>query len=443
MFQTFKNAWKIEELRKKILYTLLIIVIFRLGAAMPSPFVDAVALSSNMNTESTIFGFFDLLTGNSFSSATLFALGPTPYINASIIIQLLQVVIPALERWSKEGEEGRRKMNKLTRYVTIGLSLMLSFVYYIMLRNNGALMYTEGFAMWFSAIVIIAGLTAGAILVMWLAEQIDAKGIGNGMSLMIFVGIVSGFTNAIQQVIVYFQLAAGTYVTNPVTGATAAAQPWYYVAVPVIILMFAAMFVLIVTTHSAERRIPVQYAKRVVGRKMYGGQSTNIPIKVNMTGVLPVIFASAFLSLPGTILEFFNIQKPFWRSFLGFFSPDNWGYAILYALLILGFNFFYVTVQYNPVQMANDLRKNSGMIPGIRPGKPTADFISKVISKITFIGGIFLILVATLPIVISILTGINIALGGTSILIVVGVALEISNTLESYMLMRHHKGFLE
>lgn len=449
MFQTFKNAWKIEELRKKILFTLFILIIFRLGAAIPSPFVDAAALADSMKDNSaTIFGFFDLLTGNSFSQATLFALGPTPYINASIIIQLLQVVIPALERWSKEGEEGRRKMNKLTRYVTVGLSLMLSFVYFIMLRNSGVLFYREGFAGWFSAAVIIAGLTAGGILVMWLAEQIDAKGIGNGMSLMIFVGIVAGFTSTIQQLIAYFQMAAGTYV-NPTTGQVVAAEPWLFVAVPIIVLMFAAMFVLIVATHSAERRIPVQYAKRVVGRKMYGGQSTNIPIKVNMTGVLPVIFASAFLSLPATILAFFDIKSTFWQNLLGFFNPDNWGYAILYALLILGFNFFYVTVQYNPVQMANDLRKNSGAIPGIRPGKPTADFISKVISKITFIGGLFLILVATLPIIVTIVTQsatgmpINISLGGTSILIVVGVALEISNTLESYMLMRHHKGFLE
>jgi preprotein translocase subunit SecY len=448
MFQTFRNAWKIDDLRKKILYTLLILMIFRLGSALPSPFVDAVALGSAMQDRSgTIFGFFDLMTGGNFSSAAIFALGPTPYINASIIIQLLQVVIPALERLAKEGEEGRKKLNKITRYVTIGLSLVLSFVYFIMLQGNGVLFYTkeDGFAYYFSAAVIIAGLTAGAMLVMWLADQIDAKGIGNGMSLLIFVGIVAGFASAIAQIIGYIQLAGGTYV-DPTTGTAQAAQPWMYVAVPLIVLMFFGMFVLIIVTHSAERRIPVQYAKRVVGRKMYGGQSTNIPVKVNMTGVLPVIFASAFLSLPVTIRDFVpgitETTTPGWWAFLSFFATDNWGYAIFYALLIIAFNYFYVTVQYNPLQMANDLRKNSGMIPGIRPGKSTADFIAKVISKITFIGGIFLVLVATLPIIVTKVSGLNIALGGTSILIVVGVALEITNTLESYMLMRHHKGFL-
>ncbi len=440
MFQTFKNAWKIDDLRKKILFTALIIVIFRFGAAVVVPFINGEVLQASLNTEGTVFGFFNLMTGGSFSNATLFALGVTPYINASIIIQLLQVVIPALERWSKEGEEGRRKANLVTRYTSIGISLLLSFIYYLMVSRQSALYYTEGFAKYFSAAVIICSFTAGSVLLMWLGEQIDSKGIGNGISLIIFAGILSNLANVFPQIVTYFKIAAGSYSYN---GVSYPAQPAYFVLVPLIVLMFAAMFVLIVVVTSAERRIPVQYAKRVVGRKMYGGQATNIPIKVNMTGVLPVIFASAFMSLPGTIKDFFAINSGFWGTFLGWFNTNNWGYALLYALLILGFNFFYVAVQYNPVQIANDLRKNSGTIPGIRPGKPTSDFIARVVSKITLIGGFFLILVAILPIIVTKLTGIQISLGGTSVLILVGVALEISNTLESYMLMRHHKGFLE
>ena len=444
MFQTFRNAWKIIDLRKKILFTIFIIIIFRLGAALPSPFVDATILAGQFEDQTMIFGFLDLITGGSFSQATIFALGVTPYINASIIIQLLQVVIPALERWSKEGEEGRKKINLVTKFTSLALAIGLSVVYYFLLKNppkgESPLQYTEGFAGWFSAIAIIAGLTAGAILINWLADQIDAKGIGSGMSLMIFAGIISGFAGAGMQLTRYFQVAAGTF---EVDGVVQDAQPWYYVIVPVVLIIFAVMFFLIIITNAAERRIPVQYAKRVVGRKMYGGQNSNIPIKVNMTGVLPVIFASAFLSLPGTIQGFAKITTGFWASFLGFFTPDNWGYAVLYAVLIIGFNYFYVTIQYNPIQMANDLRKNSGMIPGIRPGQPTTTFISKVISKITFIGGIVLMLIAITPIVITKLTEVQVPLGGTSMLIVVGVALEISNTLESYMLMRHHKGFLE
>ena len=444
MFQTFRNAWKIDELRKRIIYTLFVLLIFRLGAAIVVPFIDASVLQSSMSTDGTIFGFFDLMTGGSFSNATLFALGVTPYINSSIIIQLLQIVFPSLEALAKEGEEGRKKLTKITRYAAIGIALLLSYIYYVMVKRQGALVYTEGFAGVYSAFIIVFSFTAGAVLLMWLGEQIDSKGIGNGISLLIFTGIISGLISALAQIVTYVKLGLGTY------SESFDAVPAYLWLVPIIILMFAAMFVLIVAVNSAERRIPVQYAKRVVGRKQYGGQSTNIPIKVNMTGVLPVIFASAFLSVPGTIKDFFGIDEGFWGTFLGWFKTSGWGYAVLYALLILGFNYFYTAVQYNPMQIANDLRKNSGTIPGIRPGKPTAEFIARVVSKITFIGGVFLILVAILPIVITNITaailggsGINISLGGTSVLIVVGVALEISNTLESYMLMRHHKGFLE
>jgi preprotein translocase subunit SecY len=437
MFQTFKNAWKIEELRKRIIFTLMILLIFRLGAAIVVPFIDVKTLAAGLKASSgSIFGFFDLMTGGSFSEATLFALSIQPYINASIIINLLQVAIPALERLSKEGESGRDKINLITRYATIGISLMLSIVYYFLAKRSGALVYTEGFSGIFSAIVIVLCFTGGSMLLMWLGEQIDDKGIGNGISLLIFTGIISSMIRVFPQIIYYFQIASGK-----VPGVQP--QPFLYVAVPVIIVMFFGMLVLIVVVTNAERKIPIQYAKRVVGRKMYGGQSTHLPIKVNMTGVLPVIFASSILSVPGTIKDFFSINSGFWSSVLGFFSINNWGYAVFYALLIIAFNYFYVSVQYQPMQMANDLRKNSGTIPGIRPGKPTADFIQRVLSKITLIGGIFLVLVATLPILIEKTTSVAISLGGTSILIVVGVALEISSTLESYMLMRHHKGFLE
>ena len=429
MFQTFKNAWKIEDLRKRILFTLLILAIFRLGSAIPVPFVDAKALQEELSTSSgSIFGFFDLMSGGGFSDATLFALGVSPYINSSIIIQLLQVVFPSLERLSQEGEEGRKKLSRITRYCAVGLSVLLAVMYWLLAKRTGALVYTKGFAGVYSAIVVIGTFAAGAMTLLWLGEQIDAKGIGNGVSLLIFTGIVSNMSRVIELLIYYFQAAK--------------ASPILYALIPLVVVLFIAMFIAIVATNAAERRIPVQYAKRVVGRKMYGGQSSYIPIKVNLSGVMPVIFASSLLSIPATIKDMFNI-KGNWGTFLGWFGTSSWGYALLYALLIIAFNYFYVAIQYNPVQIANDLRKNSGTIPGIRPGQPTSQFISKVISKITIIGAVFLVLIAVLPIVITKLTGIQIALGGTSILILVGVALEISQTLESYMLMRHHKGFLD
>lgn len=441
MFRTYINAWKIDDLRKKIIFTLFVLLIFRLGSAIVVPFIDATIFQKTIAaSQGTIFGFFDMMTGGSFSQATLFALSVTPYINASIIINLLQIVIPSLERLSKEGEEGRQKINRITRYASIVLSVALAVIYFFLVKRNGALIYTTGFQLYFSAAVIILSFTAGAMLLMWLGEQVDTKGIGNGISILIFTGIVSNLPNVAKQIAVYWQIAGGNYTAG---GVTYTARPSYYALVPIIILIFAAMFVMVVFMNSAERRIPIQYAKRVVGRKMYGGQNTFFPIKVSMTGVLPVIFASAILSVPGTIKDFFGITEGGWSVFLGWFTPNNWGYAILYALMILGFNYFYVSVQYDPIKIANDLRKNSGGIPGIRPGEPTSTFIQRSISKITFIGGVFLIIIAIAPIIISITTGINISLGGTSLLIIVGVALEIQQTLDSYMLMRHHKGFLE
>ena len=439
MFETFRNAWKIEDLRKKLLYTLLVIVIFRLGCAIPVPFIAPEALQGWVAGQSgSMLGYIDMLTGGSFSRATLFALSVTPYINASIIIQLLTVAIPALERLSKEGEDGRKKLTRITRYTGAGIALALGIGYYFLLRGQGALVYGSGaqmFAQVFSAIVVILAFTAGSLLIQWLGEQIDVKGIGNGISILIFAGIVSRWTSIFTTIKTWLGFAAGGEVK-------------YYFLIPVFVVLAISVIVFIVILNAAERRIPVQYAKRVVGRKMYGGQSTHIPIKVNMSGVMPVIFASALASIPGTIGGFFpNLYNPdlhpFAAPFLGMFSTNGWVYAAIYLLLIIAFNYFYVAMQYNPVEIANNLRNNNGTIPGYRPGKPTSDFITKVLSKITFIGAVFLGIVAVLPIVLGPVTGVNISLGGTSLLIVVGVALDTSRSLESYMLMRHHKGFLE
>ena len=439
MFETFRNAWKIEDLRKKLLYTLLVIVIFRLGCAIPVPFIAPEALQGWVAGQSgSMLGYIDMLTGGSFSRATLFALSVTPYINASIIIQLLTVAIPALERLSKEGEDGRKKLTRITRYTGAGIALALGIGYYFLLRGQGALVYGSGaqmFAQVFSAIVVILAFTAGSLLIQWLGEQIDVKGIGNGISILIFAGIVSRWTSIFTTIKTWLGFAAGGEVK-------------YYFLIPVFVVLAISVIVFIVILNAAERRIPVQYAKRVVGRKMYGGQSTHIPIKVNMSGVMPVIFASALASIPGTIGGFFpNLYNPdlhpFAAPFLGMFSTNGWVYAAIYLLLIIAFNYFYVAMQYNPVEIANNLRNNNGTIPGYRPGKPTSDFITKTLSKITLIGAVFLAIVAAVPMIIGDLTGVSIQLGGTSLLIIVGVALDTARSLEGYMTARHHKGFLE
>ncbi len=435
MFSTFRNAWKIEDLRKKIIFTLLILVVFRLGSAIPVPYVDPEVIGAWISQAGNLLGYVDMITGGGLSNATLFALGVQPYINASIIVQLLTVAIPALEQLSKEGEEGRRKLNRITRYAGGGLALVLSIMYYFLLRSQGALLHTEGFAAVFSAIVIVCAFTAGSLLVQWLGEQIDSKGIGNGISLIIFAGIISRWSSVFSTVRTYLTLAAN-------------GMPRYYVFLPIIVVLVVVVTVLIVILNAAERRIPVQYAKRVVGRKMYGGQSTHIPIKVNMSGVMPIIFASSITSIPGTIGAFFPALQnaethPIWAGFFRVFNYNSWGYAVIYLLLIIAFNYFYVSIQYDPIEIANNLRNNNGAIPGYRPGKPTSDFIAKVLGKITFVGAVFLAVVAISPIVLSNVMSMNISLGGTSMLIVVGVALDTSRSLESYMLMRHHKGFLE
>lgn len=428
MFQTFRNAWKIEDLRKKILFTLLILLIVRLGAAIPVPFLDPSALKTMLeSTQGSMLSYLNMLTGGAFAEATLFALSINPYITSSIVIQLLAVAIPALERLSKEGEEGQKKLNKITRYTTIGLAVLQGWAYYTLLKRLGAVKYTSGFTGVLTAVSIILTLTAGAMLVVWLGERIDEKGIGNGISLILFAGIVSRAPTAIAKMIAYFKI--GSY---------------YYVLVPVLCIVFLLLIAFIVVMNNAERRIPVQYAKKVVGRKMYGGQSTFIPIKVSMSGVLPIIFASTFLAIPGTIKGFVDPEGTtgFGR-FLGAFDSDTVLYAVLYFILIIAFNYFYIAIQYNPVEMANNIRKNNGAIPGIRPGKPTADFISKVISKITLVGALMLAAVAILPIILGLVANMNISLGGTSIIILVGVAQDTVRSLESQMMMRHYKGFLE
>lgn len=430
MFQVFRNAWMDPALRKKILYTVLIIVIFRFGAAIFVPFLDPTAIKT-MVGDGTILNYLDVLTGGSLSNGTLFAMSITPYINASIIIQLLTVAIPALERLSKEGEEGRKKINKITKIVALGIGLLQAIGFYFGLRNVNAVKYTEGFDGVLAAITIIICFSAGASLIIWLGDQISQKGIGNGISMILFAGIISRTPDM---------------VINLISQISLQPQNWFFV--PLILAIYILMIAFVILMTNAERRIPVQYAKRVVGRKMYGGQTNHIPIKVAMAGVMPIIFAMSIVSLPSTIGYFFGVTASsghvFWSDFIALFSTNNFVYAIIYFFLILGFNYFYIAIQYNPVQIANDLKKNNGAIPGYRPGKPTSDFIHNSLSKVTLVGAIFLGIIAIFPIIFQNLTGLsNLSLGGTTILIVVGVALETVRALESQMMMRHHKGFLE
>lgn len=434
MFKTFRNAWKVEDIRRKILFTIFIIAIFKIGSAIPVPYLDPSKIKTLMQNSGAFLGYMDAITGGALASATLFAMSVTPYINASIIMNLLTVAIPALERMAKEGDEGRRKINKITRILSVVFGLILATGYYFLLRNAGAVLYTDGKKGIFTAFVIILAFTAGTALIIWLGEQITEKGIGNGISLIIFAGIISKLPDAVIGGFNYIKLAQSGNGNEK-----------YYIIVPLIVIIAILMISYIILMTKGERKIPVLYAKRVVGRKMYGGQNSHIPIKVNMSGVMPVIFAGSLLSIPTILRTVFNPDvNSFFGKFLSFFNYDSFTYALLYFLLIVGFNYFYVSITYNPLQIANDLRQNSGTIPGIRPGKPTSEFLSKVINKITLIGAVFLGLVAIFPIFFSNISGIQgLALGGTSVIIVVGVALETSTTLESLLTMRHHKGFLE
>ena len=425
MLETLRNAWKIKEIRNKILFTIFIILVFRVGSVIPVPYIDVEALrnASTDGTTNEFFSYLSILTGGGLEYGAIFAMSVTPYINSSIIIQLLCVAIPALERLSKEGEEGQKKLAQITRYATVILALIQGTAYFIYLKNSGFLSVSGG-AVIFAAFVIVLAFTAGSALVMWLGEQIDIKGIGNGISILLFAGILSRGPQAFRALISYWNLDR-------------------QVAVVGIVVLFLAVIVFIVWMTNAERRIPVQYAKRVVGNKMYGGQNTHIPIKVNMSGVMPIIFASSILMLPTMILSFMTNTDNFWYKALSLFSVQGIFYAVIYFILIIGFAYFYATIQFNPIEMANNLRKNGGAIPGIRPGKSTSDFISKILSRITLMGALFLSVIAILPIIIGSVGGINISLGGTSVLIMVGVALDTVRNLESQMMMRHYKGFLD
>ena len=428
MFEVFRNAWKDINLRKKILYTLFIIVIFRFGSNVFVPFLDMTAIKELMGDES-LLSFLDTMTGGSLSNGTLLAMSITPYINASIIIQLLAVAIPALEKMQKEGDEGRKRLNLITKFTSLGLAILQAVGFYFLLRTRGAVKYMDGFDGVLAAVTIVACFVAGASLIIWLGDQINEKGIGNGISMILFAGIVARMPSAV------FALVQS--MTADMKNA---------ILVPIVGIIFVVMIGLVVLMTNAERRIPVQYAKRVVGRKMYGGQSSYIPIKVAMAGVMPIIFAMSVMALPQTICSFFGIYgdgDTFWDGFVRLFSQSSWVYAILYFLLIIAFNYFYIAIQYNPVEIANNLKKNNGAIPGIRPGKPTSDFIYNSLSKISLIGAMFLAFIAIFPIIFRQLSGINISLGGTTMLILVGVALETVRSLESQMMMRHHKGFLE
>ena len=423
MLQTMRNAWKTEDIRRKILFTLFVILIYRLGNAVPVPYVNIDALSGYFNQmQNTIFGMLNVMSGGAFANATIFALSIQPYINASIIIQLLGIAFPKLGNLSKEGgEEGKKKIAAITRYTTVGIGLLQGFAYYMMIKGYGFLT-TDGQSLW-AAIVIILTFTSGSALIMWLGEQITEFGIGNGISIILFASIVSRFP---------------TDVYNMISSAANGTTPVWVTAL--MLLGALAMIVLIVLINDSERRLPVQYAKRVVGRKMYGGQSTHLPMKVNMSGVLPIIFAQTIATIPATIAGFTGHSDSAWA------STTSIGYAIAYFLLIIFFAYFYSTIQFDPIEVSNNLKKNGGYIPGFRPGKPTSDFIRRVLNKITLFGAIYLSIIAVVPILIAhfsqeaALSGVS--LGGTSIIIVVGVALETVRALEAQMLMRNYKGFL-
>ncbi|WP_295635658.1 preprotein translocase subunit SecY [uncultured Intestinimonas sp.] len=441
MIQTIKNAWKVPELRKKILFTIFALLIFRLGSAVPVPFVATDLLSQYLNNMSgTILGMMNAMSGGAFATATVFALGVQPYINSSIIIQLLTVAIPYLERLQKEGgEEGRKKLAAITRYTTVAIALLQGFGYYTLMNANGIIDAGSMNGIW-AAIVIIVSFTAGSAFVMWLGEQITEFGIGNGISIILFAGIVSRVPN-----MVWTLWTGVSNSLNGVTGDNVFTLPWW--GAVLIVIGMLAIVVLIVFISNAERRLPVQYAKRVVGRKMYGGQSSHIPMKVNMSGVMPIIFAQSIASLPATIGVFVGWtteSEGFGGGLMRVFDTTGILYSIIYFFLILGFSYFYSTMQFNPIEVANNLKKNGGFIPGYRPGRPTAEFIQKVLSKITLFGAIYLSVIAIAPIVTQNLIGVqSLAIGGTSIIIVVSVALETMKALEAQMLMRHYKGFLE
>ena len=428
MIQTIRKAWGVPELRKKIVFTLLILLIFRIGNAIPVPYINTTLLGNYLDSMSgTVLGLYNVMSGGAFAEATVFALGVQPYINSSIIIQLLMIAIPALERLARDGgEAGKKKIASITRYATVAIALLQGFGYYMICKNYNIL---EQQGIW-PALVIIVSFVAGSSFVMWLGEQVNEFGVGNGISIILFAGILSRVPNMVT-------MGASYIRTKGSIG---------YLWIALLIVGMLAMVVLIVHVNEAERRIPVQYAKRQVGRKMYGGQASTLPMKVNMSGVLPIIFAQTIASLPATIWAFVGIPEEgtVGRSIYNAIDTKSVLYLIVYFVMIIGFSYFYATIQFNPIEISNNLKRNGGFIPGFRPGKPTSDFIAKVLNKVTLFGAIYLGIVAICPLIVGkILGNANLAIGGTSVIIVVGVALETVRALESQMMMRHYKGFLE
>ena len=441
MFKTLRDAWMIKDIRKKLLYTLFMILIFRLGCAVVVPFLDTGVVSSWMNdnaTDGNFLEYLNIITGGALAKSTIFSLSITPYINASIIMQLLTYALPPLERLRDEGEEGQKKLNKITAAVAMAIALLMSVAYYFTLKNGMHAVKTGSstFETIFIGAVIVMSFVAGTSIVVWMGNRINDKGIGNGISMILFAGILARFPEMVGTM-------AGLTPKNP--------NPYLFISIALVVL-FVVIITFIVFMNNAERKIPIQYAKRVVARKQYGGQSTHIPVKVMMSGVMPIIFAMSFMSLPSTIELFkplYEDPQGFWQNFyngfINFFKMNSGGYAVIYFILIIAFNFFYVSMQYNPIEIANNLRQNNGAIPGIRPGKPTSDYIQRVLNKITLVGAFFLGIIAILPIFMTMWDPAlsSLAMGGTTVLIVVSVALETARTLESEMMMRHHKGFLE
>ena len=418
MWETLRNAWKIQDLRKKILYTVGMLLVYRLLCFVPTPGVDLNAVSSAMNNYS-LLGFIDSITGSNLSNYTIMAMGITPYINSSIIMQLLTVAIPKLEEMQKQGEEGRKNIAQITRYVTIGLGFLQAVGITVGMqaaRNGSALSY----------ITIGVCLAAGTALAMWIGERINEKGLGNGISLLIFAGIIS---------------RVGPQIVNSIAGIFNGTEN--VLAALLVLVGSLVMITAVVFVDQGERRVPVQYAKRMVGRKMYGGQSTHIPMRVNASGVLPLIFASAIMQFPSTILAMvpaFSEANLWWQTH---FSYVSWPYQLVFALLIIGFTFFYNTISFNPIDMSKNLQQNGGMIPGIRQGKPTSDYLARISRRITLFGALFLAVLAVVPTLLAAAAGVAIPFGASSLLIAVSVALETTRQLESQMLMRHYKGFLK
>jgi preprotein translocase subunit SecY len=444
MFKTIRNAWKLPELRRKLLFVVFALLIFRVGAAIPVPYINTEYLQQYIAANSgTIFGLLNTMSGSALSRATLFALSVQPYINASIIIQLLTIAIPALERLAKDGgEEGKKKIQSITRYTTLAIGLLQGFGYYTLIKSYN-LLTNEG--VW-AAVVIVISFTAGAVFLMWLGEQITEFGVGNGISIILFTGIVSRGPAMIRTL--YSGVRNYFVDTSSWSDSDLESFTTMHPAVAVLLVVgMLALIVFVVFITNSERKVPVQYAKRVVGRKMYGGQSTHIPIKVNLSGVLPIIFAQSIAMIPATIGMFVpssQVEGTGWNTFLTVFNSTSVLYAVIYFILIIAFSYFYATIQFNPIEVANNLKKNGGFVPGFRPGRPTAEFLGKVLSRLTFFGAIYLGIVAILPIITENITGItNLSVGGTSVIIVVGVALETVKMIEAQMLMRHYKGFLE